>query len=49
MIVSSALKNIKMVEYAREEAKNIIDKDSLESLPRLKEAVLEKSTIIHWE
>ena len=48
-VAMEALKNIKMVEYAREEAKNIIDKDSLESLPRLKEAVLEKSTIIHWE
>ncbi len=48
-IAMEALRNIKMVEAAREEAKNIIEKDiELDSFPLLK-ARLNKANTIHME
>jgi ATP-dependent DNA helicase RecG len=48
-IAMDALKNIKMVEFARNEAKEIISKDfSLSKYPTLKKA-LEERNAIHFE
>ena len=45
-----ALKNIKMVEFARKEAKELIEKDSqLTKYPSLKAHITEKRTKIHFE
>jgi len=44
-----ALKNLKMVEAAREEAKKIILENKLTKYPRLKEKLAEKEATIHFE
>jgi ATP-dependent DNA helicase RecG len=49
-LAMEAIKNIKMVEYARSEAKNIIENDeALESYPELKEIMDKDSYQIHFE
>jgi ATP-dependent DNA helicase RecG len=49
-IAMEALKNIKMVEFAREEAKNIIEKDSeLKKYPLLKDELNIRENKIHFE
>lgn len=44
-----ALKNIKMVEAAREEARKIIETDSLEKYPELSALALSQSQSLHFE
>src|SRR3989344_3115724 len=44
-----ALKNLKMVEAAREEARKIIETDSLEKYPELSERVSAQSQTLHFE
>ncbi|MDP3784659.1 MAG: ATP-dependent DNA helicase RecG [bacterium] len=44
-----ALKNIKMVEAAREEARKIIETDSLEKYPELNALALSQSQSLHFE
>ena len=44
-----ALKNIKMVEAAREEAKKIIESDSLKKYPKLELRLNEQSGSVHFE
>jgi ATP-dependent DNA helicase RecG len=44
-----AIKNVKMVEAARNEARNIIDQNLLATLPRLQTLVNEKSKRLHFE
>ncbi|MFQ5662024.1 MAG: ATP-dependent DNA helicase RecG [Candidatus Paceibacteria bacterium] len=49
-IAMEAMKNIKMVEAAREEAQNIIEKDSeLKTHPEIKEIIKRKTQDIHFE
>ena len=49
-LAMEAIKNIKMVEYARDEAKNIIENDeALESHPELQEVMNQDSYHIHFE
>lgn len=47
-LAMEAIKNLKMVEAARTEARTIIEKNSLEELPYLKEIILKKKDI-HFE
>jgi hypothetical protein len=45
-----AIKNIKMVEAARIEAKSLIEHDpTLSSLPLLAEALIQKTKSLHFE
>ena len=45
-----AIKNLKMVEAARTESKNIIESDSeLNNFPLLKERLLKQGSKIHFE
>ncbi|MBI2024179.1 ATP-dependent DNA helicase RecG [Candidatus Giovannonibacteria bacterium] len=44
-----ALKNIKMVEAAREEAKKIIESDTLHQYPELSRRITVQSQLIHFE
>ncbi|MCA9352076.1 ATP-dependent DNA helicase RecG [Patescibacteria group bacterium] len=49
-LAMEAIKNIKMVEFARDEAKNIIENDeALESYPELKEVIDQDTYHIHFE
>jgi len=49
-LAMEAIKNIKMVEYARDEAKNIIEHDeALESYPELKQIIDQDIYHIHFE
>jgi ATP-dependent DNA helicase RecG len=49
-LAMSALRNIKMVEFAREEARNIIENDTeLNSYPTLKKLVNMQESQNHWE
>ena len=48
-VAMEALKNIKMVEAAREEAKKIIESDSLEKYPELHQRVRMQSGTLHFE
>jgi ATP-dependent DNA helicase RecG len=48
-VAMEALKNIKMVECAREEAKKLIDQNALSNLPELEKSVEQKSIEVHWE
>jgi ATP-dependent DNA helicase RecG len=44
-----AIKNLKMVEAAREEAKNIIEKNQINQFPLLEKTLLERNKITHFE
>jgi hypothetical protein len=45
-----AIKNIKMVEYARDEAKEIIENDgTLENFPELKAIIKTDNYHVHFE
>jgi predicted house-cleaning noncanonical NTP pyrophosphatase (MazG superfamily) len=45
-----AMKNIKMVEAAREEAKEIVEKDNnLEKYPEIMEIIKRRTKDIHFE
>ena len=44
-----AIKNLKMVEAAREEAKDIIEKDKLTKFPLLEKKLSERNKITHFE
>ena len=49
-LAMEAIKNIKMVEYARDEAKNIIENDdTLENFPELKSIINGSSYQVHFE
>ena len=49
-LAMEAIKNIKMVEYARIEAKNIIENDlELENFPELKNSIRKQNYHIHFE
>src|SRR3989344_3498573 len=48
-VAMEALKNIKMVEAAREEAKKIIETNSLEKYPELSSRVIAQSKQLHFE
>src|SRR3972149_6853917 len=48
-VAMEALENIKMVEAAREEAKKIIESDSLKKYPELNSRVTAKSGQLHFE
>lgn len=47
-LAMEAIKNLKMVEAAREEAREIIEKDSLNEFPLLKETILKRKDV-HFE
>ena len=44
-----AIKNLKMVEAAREEAKNIIEKNQINQFPLLEKVLSERAQIMHFE
>jgi ATP-dependent DNA helicase RecG len=48
-VAMEALKNLKMVECAREEAKVMISNNTLSNFPNLESAVNEKNVEVHWE
>ncbi len=49
-LAMDAIKNIKMVEFARDEAKNIIENDeTLENFPELKQRIKQNNYQVHFE